>query len=783
MRLVRDWCLVVVGVVLFGGAAVWVVLIFFLPSAQRSDASTFGAFFLALVTTAIAVLGWFRRVRRPVDPRPVDVLADLLAQAVRGEWRKVAAERVLMTPAPIPVGWSLSDLPVAGPVEAAVGDPDATPAFPPLPDQTRVTEDQLRVGGGRGALFAVYAGIASGRVVVVGEPGAGKTGSAVLLVLDALDHRDRVDDKDRARVPVPVLFNAHGWDPTTCSVQDWLAARLAGTYPLFQHRGGQAEATAMIVAGAVALVLDGLDEIDVARRPAALQALSDAPLRVVVFTRSQEMLEAAKVAWLSGAVALHLHDVTGPEGADYLQRARTGPPPLGWTELLAHLREDPDSRLTRGLSTPLALTLIRDTYRPGDDVNDLLTGTWQGTSVDLEQHLIDRVLHEAYTSHPGRPKPRYNLTQATQALAFLARQMSDDNTRDLGWWYIPRWASTAPRILASMIAGAFLSGILCAILFGLTHVADIVFDSLRERPTQGIWTGLGDALLVGLMAGVGVGLPLGFGGGRGGREPRRVRTWRAISLRSVLIAGLAYGFVAALTVLLVQWLATLVHDSIVIPNWLGGAVVGIVIGLPLGLQPGLVLPLVAALASGMASSVAFARQPDGGLSVGLVVGLAVGIVVGIVPRLAGGFVTGLAEGEDSPQGPLESWRNDQVFGLVVGLTFGLAAGFGSGLGFGLVRGLVNGIVNGLINGLTVGLVYGITSSVTWSTTLAWRLQLTRCRRVPAIGLMSFLEDARARGVLRTVGGVYQFRHATLQDKLAGQATAGPAAASAAQFSS
>lgn len=154
-----------------------------------------------------------------------------MAYAVRVQWREAATERVLLVPAPIPVGWSLSKLPV-GPVEAAVGDPNVAPAFPPLPGQCRVTEEDLRVGGGRGELFAVYAGFASGRVVVVGAPGAGKTGSAVLLVLDALEHRDHVED--RTRVPVPVLFTARGWDPVSCPVQDWLAARLAGTYPLFQ---------------------------------------------------------------------------------------------------------------------------------------------------------------------------------------------------------------------------------------------------------------------------------------------------------------------------------------------------------------------------------------------------------------------------------------------------------------------------------------------------------------------------------------------------------------------
>jgi hypothetical protein len=35
--------------------------------------------------------------------------------------------------------------------------------------------------------------------------------------------------------------------------------------------------------------------------------------------------------------------------------------------------------------------------------------------------------------------------------------------------------------------------------------------------------------------------------------------------------------------------------------------------------------------------------------------------------------------------------------------------------------------------------------------------------------MRFLEDARKRDVLRTVGPVYQFRHARLQDRLAGHA--------------
>ncbi|MGH3996165.1 MAG: hypothetical protein ACRDTJ_01720, partial [Pseudonocardiaceae bacterium] len=151
-----------------------------------------------------------------------------------------------------------------------------------------------------------------------------------------------------------------------------------------------------------------------------------------------------------------MHDVTGSEAADYLQRARTGPTPSGWAQLLRELREHPDSVLTRTLTNPLALTLVRDTYRAADDLSALLDTTPYRSREDIEQHLIARVLPDAYTPRPGRPPPRYSLTQAEQALAFIAGQMKQDHTRDLAWWRIPRWSPAAPRILASMLACGLL---------------------------------------------------------------------------------------------------------------------------------------------------------------------------------------------------------------------------------------------------------------------------------------------------------------------------------------
>jgi hypothetical protein len=92
-----------------------------------------------------------------------------------------------------------------------------------------------------------------------------------------------------------------------------------------------------------------------------------------------------------------------------------------------------------------------------------------------------------------------------------------------------------------------------------------------------------------------------------------------------------------------------------------------------------------------------------------------------------------------------------------------------------------------VAGLTVGLVAGLTTwarvltcdwacgrlgsglvfSATWSVTLA-SAQLWRRGQAPA-NLLRFLDDARKRQILRTVGPVYQFRHARLQDRLAAPA--------------
>jgi hypothetical protein len=150
----------------------------------------------------------------------LDRVADLLAMAVKTQWERAANERGLAAD-PIPVTWGRPSLPLAGPVAAAAG----SRRFAPLPGLEPAREAQLAAGR-IDDLHAVYGGLRSGRLVIAGAPGAGKSSAAVLLVLAALEHRDRVRAEDRGTVPVPVLFTAQDWDPRRQGVRRYPPARL-----------------------------------------------------------------------------------------------------------------------------------------------------------------------------------------------------------------------------------------------------------------------------------------------------------------------------------------------------------------------------------------------------------------------------------------------------------------------------------------------------------------------------------------------------------------------------
>lgn len=538
---------------------------------------------------------------------------DMLAAAVKDQWTRTAFEAGLQ-PEPIPLQWTWRSQSFARPSASETGSRH----FPPLPGVPGAGGGRLREGG-LPDLLALYGGLGSGRVVIVGAPGSGKTAAATLLLLSALAHREQVSSKDRPLVPVPVMFTLTGWDPYTQRIDDWLTARLHQDYPIFQAKNGAEQAAEMLRAGKVAAILDGFDEIPAELRPTALQALNQqAVFRIVLLARAHEMATAAQQGFLDGAAEIELRGVAPSAAADYLMGIQRDPSQTEWQDLADRLRTNPYGLLAGVLSNPGTLTLIRETFRSRDDVRDLLAlGAVDDplTRANIEDFLIERVLPAAYAPRPGEAAPRYQLEVAHRALSYLAVRMSQDGTRDLAWWRVSAWTARAPQVI--------VVGVVLGAVFG-------VVAGVAAGRVSGLAFGSGAGLVFGVV------FALVDGRRRGSRSPARMgspRGRRAV-IGSWLVAGLAFGLVFGLGGRLLFGPV----DSLVV-RLAGGFAFGLLFGLVVSLaQPGY------STVSSLSPPAFWHQDRVRGLIAGLSGGLVGGLLGGLVFGLVGGLVAGLGAG-------------------------------------------------------------------------------------------------------------------------------------------
>ena len=630
--------------------------------------------------------------------------ADLLAAAVQAQWEAAAVARGLTGPDPVKVMWGRPALPLAGPLAAAA----SSRQFDPLPGMAPVSQEQLAEGRVND-LHTIYGGLGSGRLIVAGPPGSGKSGAAVLLILAALRHRARARACDRAMIPVPVLVTCQDWDPRGQPVADWLAGRLQQTYPLFTGAAGRTAARTLIAAGKIAVILDGLDEIAADLRPTALQALSQqASFRLVVLCRTDESASAAsRDGILHGAAAIELRPVSAAEAAGYLERVQLDPPPTGWGDLIAAIRTGPSTPISSALNSPLTLTLVRDTYQAADARELLRLGaTLDGIPAreatrQITGHLLDRVLPAAYAPRPGQPPPRYDLPAARRTLTIIAARMNEERTRDLHWWRIPTWLPPTPRAVSALRA-ALAGGLGAFLFFGFIIGGGLEF---------GLWFGAWGAFMFGFTFMV---RDRGTDAGRYNDPPRRISRPR---FRKVLTSG---DLIGTLIYALAFVLSSLLSGGPGALGTVGGS----------SFAPGFAGPLKVGLED------MFADDP----------------------------------GSTSSRSPVTAWHDGRKFGLMIGLAAGLTVSLSTGLMVGLTRGFTNWLDTGLTSAVGLAVATALYASTVWGVFLT-EVRMAIRWRTP-IRLIRFLEDARTRNILRTVGPVYQFRHALLQDHLAAQPPCG-----------
>ncbi|MEH1166878.1 hypothetical protein V6V47_15980 [Micromonospora sp. CPCC 205539] len=655
---------------------------------------------LALAVPAVPVL-WRRFVHRP-DPAPelTDRAVDRLADRVREGVESDLEQRGLRVLPPIPLSWKWSARSLGTSQDAAAKPTWTEQRATPLPGMNAIGPGELD-SGSLADLLQVYGGVASGRVVLLGDAGAGKTSAALQLVLSALNHRRSLDPDDQVRTPVPVILGLHDWNPGQLDFLTWATSQLLHTYSFLRSTDfGPGVVREMLAAGRVSFVLDSLDAVPPRLRPAVLQKLNALTAqRIVLLSRGDEMGDAAaRRGLLIGAATLELMPPTAAQAADYLE-SFPGTPTRTWQRLLRRLRGDSRDGFITALENPLMLSLVRDLHGREDRLGELLNPRRRRSRRAAEEYLLDTILLNAYGQDPDDDStpPSYTVDQARRWLGRLALRLDETDDRDVAWWRASRRLPFVIQVvMTSTIAGligTIASGLVLAIGDGASTViaSAIVFGLLFGMPT-GLLTQSGGDLMFGSTS----------------DEPR---AWAINRLRSLATPSAILG-----------WLILA-----------GGEFAFIRLRFTYFLEPG--------------------EEAPGPIHTLVVTGA---FTLTLMLAYAGARPTGT---DRSTADPWTCWKRDLGCGLLIGAVLGLGGILVLSAGVPSARGIAFNLAFGLGCGVTVSRVWRALLAFVW----------LRVQGDGPLRMMHFLEDARARHVLRTVGPLYQFRHARLQDRLAMQA--------------
>ena len=462
----------------------------------------------------------------------------------------------------------------------------------------------------------------NGRLLILGEPGSGKT-TELLGLAEAL--LNQASDDTDPKSFIPVIFELSAWTNEQ-SIADWLAAQLQETYQISpvitQH---------WIENEQLLPLLDGLDELGLTNQRLCIKAINQflaehRSLAAVVCCRREEYEQGeAQLAELQGAILLQ--PITEPQIQAYLQD-------LNRASLWENLQHQPD--LLQLARLPLFLTMLIVAYQ-GQPIR---------TPADLFDAYIQKQLHDS--SHQGAYPP------SKQA-------PSPERTRHYLGWLADRLEreKQQPEFLIERLQPSWL------ILRPEEKLYQLIV-ALSVGSSTGLISGIGVGLFSGVVAGISVGISLGLLGGLLPLEelhkieiPEKL-TW---SWQKFVGPGLIFALIADLSAALI---VGLILGLIV--GLISGPTVGLITGLIFGPISGIMTSLMNGL-SGVELEVREKIKPNQGLALSCKNGL----IFGLISGLTGGAIIGLIVGLIS--GP--------TVGLITGLIFGMMGMLLDGLRGGL----------------------------------------------------------------------------------------------------
>jgi NACHT domain len=557
------------------------------------------------------------------------------------------------------------------------------------------------------------------RMLIVGEPGSGKTVAAYSLI----EYLDNTEGDERT----PLLVNLSAWEAQD-GFETFLIDYLCSSVGYEVHE--RTVARAFIGSGRYSLILDGLDEIPLRLRAHFSERLDGfvrglpGEVGVVVTCRTQEYQELLAVhrAGLGLVQAVEIL----PLSNEQLNRAFVELAELDkdWETFLSQRHLTAYKRVRHLLSNPLFLNLAVVGHLSPEQLLDSTT-----TEQDLRDLVLDSYLDRTLVAD-RRP---YEPQDARRYLSWIARFLNGDEISP----------------------------------FGLKTSDYTVFDLADLTPPEPprryrLFEGLGVGLVGGLSFGLGVGL--GLVGG--------LRFGLGFALVLALVLALPTGWpfkrsAVSSRLTLASWPSTRRQ----LLDFLRRAGRGLGVGLFLGLGVGLLEGLWYGLGVGLVFGLGF------GLSFALVLGLCFGLletrsvlITSRTPKEARSRsliaaliwpVSGLVGGLFFALFLRLVWRLRSV---VVGRELVSAITLSYALKFLLVVGLVCALFLGLDLALRNGGWFVLLQKVA-------HRRLGRAGNLPSPPY-DFLEWGVERQIFRRVGGGIRFRHGLIQQHLANTSAGG-----------
>ena len=601
-----------------------------------------------------------------------------------------------------------------------------------------------------------------GRLVILGASGSGKS---VLLQLLA---QGMLGDIREEKPIVPVIFNLGSWE-AGAQLDEWLSGQLLRLH--YSPSISEKLARNLIAKNRILPFLDGFDEIGEPARRYLLDWLNNNARRPFILTSRVEEFKAETArkdrngTSLLNAKVIQLTDLPLDQVIYYLKHlpdTRTRSPDTktenAWSLIIDELKAEnksPEAEiLADALKTPLTVSLARDVYRE-EDPHELIIGRKTDgentarekfdSAEDIRNHLLDDFIKARYETLKD-PSP-WGKEEAHRAFRFLAVRLAwmgsqprrDD--KEIAWWEIGTAGMTPLR--RSLVSG-LVGGLALAFMNGIFSFAAVLGAAgIKISPVYALELVSGHAIIVGTAFGLAHWFTIKYRSQL--LEPSRVRiafSRRPPAPRGASRAGgndedspvrrfrdgLVIGGIGAF----VGIFGISAFDTILSGHWFGSQD-----GAHVTLPAGLTLTLVFVL----------------GFTLDM--GFALGFIVAFFE------VPMQAKDAAGPLALLAANRRTMVWG-------GLVVGIGNGAVMGVIDGMIQGPVMGFafatVGGFTI-LVGGVLTETGWGQWVLYcRVWLPLTGQLPW-RMCEFLRDAHRRGVLRQIGGLYQFRHESLQARI------------------